>query len=586
LFFLPAVIESMSRSNDKGETDNSISSKSGRESTRRRRHRKSSRSSREKSEKRKTKRRREDRRGDEGRRKERRRRQSSHRSDGSSESSKRRDRKKSSKEKKRRRKETENGTTANEDGTAIQFAKALYALLHKFEDMGEQLISMIYRMSSGTMFDLNQVNPPELRVLLTNVFATLQKYGVEQHQGGSWHWREATQPRADRKRLELLLIQVVRQLLNDVGLTMDAIDKFENEQHRRQQHQLDKEHCMVEHNKLLEALHIILDTFGKPDANPPIALELSGLFDFILQGEAVVLDGIPNEILKSELETLFQLVGLVKVKENVEDEDNLDGEIVYSLPEEEENKDRSDKTSAARNLAEIVRNECQHRVQEAAPSEKRSLIGPTFPTNDSQLSIQDEVLSSSSEESEGPAPEGTDQSARRALIQRRRITKEEARELANKRKYEIDVATGKLAASDVKSAIDGREEWMLTPGKHTFLEGIMKKGPTVNRQFKNEKLPRSGGGTAHIDPSVQKEMEELTKAKHQERGPSLFQLHQDKIAKEKAVSTGGKEEWKWSRDGDLDKGRRVDKNALRSILGGAEENLKTKFEGSFTSGFM
>ncbi len=66
---------------------------------------------------------------------------------------------------------------------------------------------------------------------------------------------------------------------------------------------------------------------------------------------------------------------------------------------------------------------------------------------------------------------------------------------------------------------------------------------------------------------------------------SLMQLHQEKIARESQKGDGKKKEWKWSREGDLDKGRRIDKSALHSMLGSAEENLKTKFEGSFTSRF-
>jgi hypothetical protein len=49
---------------------------------------------------------------------------------------------------------------------------------------------------------------------------------------------------------------------------------------------------------------------------------------------------------------------------------------------------------------------------------------------------------------------------------------------------------------------------------------------------------------------------------------------------------GGKGDWKWSRDKDLDEGRRVDKDALHQVLGGAATELKTKFQGSYSRGFM
>ncbi len=63
--------------------------------------------------------------------------------------------------------------------------------------------------------------------------------------------------------------------------------------------------------------------------------------------------------------------------------------------------------------------------------------------------------------------------------------------------------------------------------------------------------------------------------------PSLMRPHQEKTAREAQKGDGKKKEWRWSREGDLDKGRHIDKSALHSRLGSAKENLKTKFEDSF-----
>ena len=57
---------------------------------------------------------------------------------------------------------------------------------------------------------------------------------------------------------------------------------------------------------------------------------------------------------------------------------------------------------------------------------------------------------------------------------------------------------------------------------------------------------------------------------------SVWEKQQEK--KEAAGKDGA---WKWSREKDLDAGRRVDKDALHMVLGGAAENLKTKFQGGF-----
>ena len=53
--------------------------------------------------------------------------------------------------------------------------------------------------------------------------------------------------------------------------------------------------------------------------------------------------------------------------------------------------------------------------------------------------------------------------------------------------------------------------------------------------------------------------------------------HRSKKAQEKLASNR-KAEWNWNRNSDLDAGRRVDKEALSMILGGAADNLKTKLK--------
>jgi len=105
--------------------------------------------------------------------------------------------------------------------------------------MGEQLLSMLLRMSSGSSFDLNQVNPLHLRNLLTNLFNTLSRYGVEQDASAAWQWKPAqTASRAQRQRLEKALIELVAGLLDTAGITLQAIDNYEHEQITQQQQQV------------------------------------------------------------------------------------------------------------------------------------------------------------------------------------------------------------------------------------------------------------------------------------------------------------------------------------------------------------
>jgi hypothetical protein len=80
-------------------------------------------------------------------------------------------------------------------------------------------------------------------------------------------------------------------------------------------------------------------------------------------------------------------------------------------------------------------------------------------------------------------------------------------------------------------------------------------------------------------------MDAIMQAHQDARGPSLMDEHRSKLSKEKKQkleAANGKNEWKWSRDDDLDAGRRVDKDHLGMILGGAADNLKTKFKGGFS----
>lgn len=127
---------------------------------------------------------------------------------------------------------------------------------------------------------------------------------------------------------------------------------------------------------------------------------------------------------------------------------------------------------------------------------------------------------------------------------------------------------------------------MLVPGEHDFLKGISKS--TRSRNFKNEKMRgqaiipyADGKSVEQINPEVLKEVHAIQRAYEQSRGPSLFDAHRQKTQESKQQRQGN--EWTWSRDTNLDDGRRVDKNALHLVLGGASTELKSKFQGSLGS---
>jgi Protein of unknown function (DUF3752) len=133
-----------------------------------------------------------------------------------------------------------------------------------------------------------------------------------------------------------------------------------------------------------------------------------------------------------------------------------------------------------------------------------------------------------------------------------------------------------------------REEWMLVPGKFDFLSAIKSGQPIRSRGFEGKR--KAEHGTADhsakpFDPSIRAEINAMRQAQEEARGPSLIELHRKSRTEEKAAMNqqqkgNGSDDWKWNRDKDLDAGRRVDKDALNMILGGAGKDLKTKFQGS------
>ena len=105
-----------------------------------------------------------------------------------------------------------------------------------------------------------------------------------------------------------------------------------------------------------------------------------------------------------------------------------------------------------------------------------------------------------------------------------------------------------------------------------------------SRKFQG-KAKNSGDDAAPVDPSVKAEMDAIMQAHQSARGPSLMEEHQAaKKAKQEEEQQQGNDTnkpWKWSRNKDLDAGRRVDKDALQMVLGGAATGLQSKFQGGF-----
>merc|ERR1712232_442977 len=109
--------------------------------------------------------------------------------------------------------------------------------------------------------------------------------------------------------------------------------------------------------------------------------------------------------------------------------------------------------------------------------------------------------------------------------------------------------------------------------KYDFLSGIKSEQPIKTRVFQDKKSRDERVSVATVHPSIQAEIDAIMRAHEEARGPSLIDEHRSKKSRQKLECNKDKPEWKWKKS-DLDNGRRVDKNALGMILGGAADSLK------------
>ncbi|KAL7549214.1 hypothetical protein ACHAWF_012484 [Thalassiosira exigua] len=476
---------------------------------------------------------------------------------------------------------------------AHELASALAQLFDSYPAMsslGEGGIPLLFvQLSRGTEYNLSQMPDNNLARLLGVVFDALTIHGMELGPSGAWKWINAAPAGGRQGGDGLALLRLTRALLNGVGFTLEKVQGFEDKiQLEKKQYAIEAqaEEKMIEekqfpenqedirHKKRVERMTSqMLDRFDpRSTSESSLANELTGICTVLMEGETVQLDGIENVKLKATLEQLFQLLGLELVEMEDESEDvEGDGEEViesgitekktmgYGIPD----VSARGHSVASNNISEVLR-VCRFRSSggsEGAPAlwSSNLAVGKGMPKEES-----------SSDEDDGPAPLGT-----------------EAAIKASKRKRPQHVPnSNKAIPGEIHEG--GREEWMMVPGEHDFLKGIQAGGSqaTRGRTFKNEKNrgqsidTSSGRATKPINPKILEEVSVIQKAYEQSRGPSLFDSHREK-QRETKQQMQGKKDWKWSRDKNLDDGRRVDKNALHMVLGGASTELKSKFQGGF-----
>ncbi|KAI2510530.1 Protein of unknown function (DUF3752) [Fragilaria crotonensis] len=466
--------------------------------------------------------------------------------------------------KKRRDREptTKDGDANDPMGRNFIFADALHELLDEHPSLSSDLPVMLIRMASGASFDLSQMSDVGAAQGLARVFQTLQMFGVERD-GNSWKWKAPIGGPQGRNN-DLLLLQISRSMLDQIGFTMDAVESYgkrepapqiQDEQNPKQFPQ------PSEFTPLQKQTLALIDRFVQMDATLPN--QLGELCNMILSGESVAVDGLPDENLRDSLEKLFRGAGLTKSEMEDEDEDADDDETTtgFGLPETNDH--------FARINMEYILAACKHRAaakQDEAP--RRVVRGPL------PLHMADQYPSHSDrddDDEDGPVPAGM-QKARNGQ------SKEMVRAMAELRQQELE---GVISDHAYVAKPGEREEWMINPGEHDLLQGI-KSGGMKNRNFENRKASDNAQREIPIDPSVQAEVDAIIQAHREARGPTLIDQHRAKAAAEKAnKEKESNPSFGWSREKDLDAGRRVDKDALRLLMGGAGGGLSDKFQGGF-----
>jgi hypothetical protein len=428
----------------------------------------------------------------------------------------------------------------NEDSSSNHYglANALCNLMEERPVFCSELPIILIRLVGGATFNLQQMTDEAASIGLSRVFDSLRIFGVQKSNENLWMFRP---PSGASNRDERVLLKVIRSILDEIGITISAIEKVESEEYNYDAEKLAPSEVLVESEDSVEKIKLfmtnLLAKFQSTD--PKLGEQLVELCGIIISGESLCIDGIENENLKNSLASIFIQMGLEKSEMEYEDSDAEENDeennpmTGYGLPEI--NTDQ-----VKLNLAAFMET-CQNPSNPPLKAQKRRVLGPQLAPND--LNEDDEGPAQFTGGPKAPFVSRARQHASQALAE------------------------------------DEREEWMLVPGKHDFLSSIKSGQSIKSRGFKNQKAPEQTQEEIH--PAIQKELDSIMEAHKAARGPSLLKQHREKKQSEKQEAAAKKSEWKWNRNKDLDAGRRVDKDALKMVLGGAASNLQSKFQGGF-----
>lgn len=470
-----------------------------------------------------------------------------------------RKRKRHKSEKRKKRKRSEEPKEESLSGPLARNYALADVLCDMFEEhpaLASDLPIMLVRMVNGTAFDLSQMTDCSAAQSLQNVFTQLTEFGLQQSSQG-WTWKGPPGGTSD----ELILVKVIKAMVNEIGLTFDAVEDYEGGEALKAKKLLQNQQELEEERiktaqKLRKEVEAALNNFTSGELNR----ELAGLCEMIMNGENVALDGLPDTDLRDSLESILIRCGLEKVEMEMDsDDEDDDGEKTFGFGLPESKEEPCSKLKMVMGVCETF--------SKVDGKSRRPLKGPMKNPADY---AEYEAAHDSDDDSEEEGPSQMFNSMSKTP------TKEAVKLAAEQRARQVMAAKG-INVSQNDGTV--REEWMLDPGKFDLLNAIKSKPATSGRQFQNKKGPVEPARP--IAPAIKTEIDAIMEQHREARGPSLVEQHRSAKAAKLAAKSEDKDSWKWNRDKDLDSGRRVDKNALNMVLGGASDGLKSKFQGSY-----
>jgi hypothetical protein len=194
--------------------------------------------------------------------------------------------------------------------------EALLTCLSCHPALASDLPVMLIRLAGGTTFDLSRMTDASAANDLTRLFETMQTYGVCKNDQGAWQWKVPAG--SSNQRNDLVLVRVVRALLDDVGVSMEAIVMYEQIEQEAAMEDPAVQKRQQEKSMVVEATRSLYERFDDASFRKGFA----SLCRMIMQGEIVTLDGLPDEVLRVEIVRLFELIGLQKGELEANNEPN------------------------------------------------------------------------------------------------------------------------------------------------------------------------------------------------------------------------------------------------------------------------